>query len=169
MALRNAYAPELPEMDSFLFAPVGGEVNGIPLSVLSALARLGLDPRAEAARLSRLTSDAAASQLGRLLARLPDRPWTAPDILRIAAKLVELLPAAPKGGEGDQVTGASHGKLSSTASPRLIYLALALSGALVFAHGHVASDGHETAPPVSQADPTAPSAPMRSHFPALAP
>jgi hypothetical protein len=43
MALRNAYAPELPELDPFLFAPVGEELNGIPLSVLSALAQLGLE------------------------------------------------------------------------------------------------------------------------------
>jgi hypothetical protein len=52
MALRNVYVPVLPEMDAFLFASVGEEEKGIPLSVLSALARLGLDPRNEAARLS---------------------------------------------------------------------------------------------------------------------
>jgi hypothetical protein len=34
MALRNAYAPELPEMDRFLFASVGEEREGTPLSVL---------------------------------------------------------------------------------------------------------------------------------------
>jgi hypothetical protein len=83
MVLRTAYAPVLPEMDLFLFADVGKEVDGIPLSVLSALARLGVDPRDEAARLSRLTSKAAASQLARLFARLPDRPWTPPEIRRI--------------------------------------------------------------------------------------
>ena len=55
MPLRRAFAPMLPEFDSFLFAAVGEERDGIPLSVLSALSRLGLDPRDEAARLSRLT------------------------------------------------------------------------------------------------------------------
>ena len=65
MVLHNAYAPVLPEMDPFLFASVGEEAEGIPLSVLSALAQLGLDPRDEAARLSRLTKKIAASQLGR--------------------------------------------------------------------------------------------------------
>lgn len=52
MRLRRAYAPVMPELDSFLFASVGEEVNGVPLSVLSALTRLGFDPRDEAARLS---------------------------------------------------------------------------------------------------------------------
>jgi hypothetical protein len=163
MALRHAYVPELPELDPFLFASVGEEVNGIPLSVLSALARLGLDPRQEAARLSRLTSKAATNKLARMFARLPDRPWTSPDIRRLASRLVELLPAAPKGAEPEQVKSATHRKPSSIASRHLVYLALALSGGLVFgliAHGNVTSNGHETAPPVSQADPPTPSAPM---------
>jgi hypothetical protein len=56
MPLRRAFAPMLPEFDSFLFAAVGEERDGIPLSVLSALSRLGLDPRDEAARLSHLTN-----------------------------------------------------------------------------------------------------------------
>lgn len=86
-------------MDPFLFASVGEEIAGIPLSVLSALAQLDLDPRNEAARLSNLTREAAASQLGRLFARLPDRPWTSSEIRRIASTLVELLPTPQNGGE----------------------------------------------------------------------
>jgi hypothetical protein len=162
MVLRSAYTPVLPEMDPFLFASVGEEVEGVPLSVLSALARLGLDPRDEAARLSHLTSKAATNRLARMFARLPDRPWSPPEIRRIASRLVELLPAAPKGN--DQTTSVSNRKLSSRASRHLIYLALASLGVLVFGlivHGYVTSDGHETAPPVSQVDPSTPSAPMR--------
>jgi hypothetical protein len=103
MALRRAYAPLLPEMDSFLFACVGDEVDGIRLSVLSALARLGLDPRDEAARLACLTSEAAADQLARMIARLPNLPWTSTEIRKIASMLIELLPVVTKGGENDQV------------------------------------------------------------------
>jgi len=161
MTLRHAYAPELPEMDSFLFASVGEEIEGIPLSVMSALARLGLDPRNEAARLSRLTSKVAVNQLARMFARLPDRPWTSPEIRRIASRLVELLPAAPKNGENGQVIDAVRRKPSSITPRHLIYLALALSGALVFGLIAYGYDGHETAPPVSQADPPTSSAPMR--------
>jgi hypothetical protein len=164
MALRQAYAPELPEMDRFLFASVGEEIEGVPLSVLSALARLGLDPRNEAARLSHLTSKAAASQLGRLFARLPDRAWTSSEIRRIAKNLVELLPAAPNNGKNNQVPSTANGKFSSTASRQLTYLALVLSAALAFGlivDGSVTSGDHEIATPVSQADSIPPSVPMR--------
>ena len=164
MVLHGAYAPVLPEMDPFLFASVGEEVRGIPLSVLSALAQLGLDPRDEAVRLSNLTSEAAASQLRRLFARLPDRPWTSSEIQGIASKLVELLPTAQNGGKTDQITSANLAKLSPLASGRLIYLALALSGALalgLMANGFIASDNRETAAPVPPANSLSPSKSMR--------
>ena len=93
MSLRHAYAPMVPEFDPFLFATVGEEVDGVPLSVLSALTRLGLDPRDEAARLSRLTKEAAADQLARMIARLSSR-WTLSEARRIAAPLIERLPTS---------------------------------------------------------------------------
>ncbi len=77
MTLRRAYAPLLPEFDGFLFASVGEEADGVPLSVLSALSQLGLDPRDESARLAHLTKEAAADQLARMIARLSDRRWSA--------------------------------------------------------------------------------------------
>ena len=148
MALHSAYAPVLPEMDPFLFASVGKEIAGIPLSVLSALAQLDLDPRNEAARLSNLTREAAASQLGRLFARLPDRPWTSSEIRRIASTLVELLPTAQSDGEKNNPITSP--KTSPIASGHLIYLALALSGALAFLilQGLVASDNRDPDSPV---------------------
>src|SRR5260221_8858205 len=99
MTLRRAHAPMLPEFDAFLFATVGEEVDGVPLSVLSALARLGLDPRDEAVRLAHLTREAAAEQLARMIARLNDKRWNASEAWRIASGLVERLPmsnTAPK-------------------------------------------------------------------------
>jgi hypothetical protein len=62
MPLRVAYAPIRPEFNPFLFALVGEEVDGVPLSVLSALSRLGLDPRDEAARLSHLADEGSGSR-----------------------------------------------------------------------------------------------------------
>ena len=47
------------EFNEFLFAEIGPERNESLLTVLSALARAGLDPWQEAARLSRQTSEAA--------------------------------------------------------------------------------------------------------------
>jgi len=164
MVIHSAYAPVLPEMDPFLFACVVEEAEGIPLSVLSALAQLGLDPRNEAARLSNLTSEVAASQLGRLFARLPDRPWTSSEIRGIADKLVELLPATQNGGKNDRITSATGGKTSPTSSGHLIYLALALSGALAFgliANAFVTSDNPGAAAPVPLANSLSLSKPMR--------
>src|SRR5580693_5719620 len=102
MTLRRAYAPMLPEFDAFLFASVGEEVNGVPLSVLSALSRLDLDPRAEAARLAHLTKDAAADQLARMIARLSDRRWSAAEALRIASGLIDRLPMASAAAKDDR-------------------------------------------------------------------
>jgi hypothetical protein len=97
MPLRRAFAPMLPEFDSFLFAAVGEERDGIPLSVMSALSRLGLDPRDEAARLSHLTKEAAADQLARMIARLSDRRWPLSEARRIAGGLIERLPTSSTG------------------------------------------------------------------------
>src|SRR6267154_3351661 len=94
MPLRRAFAPMLPEFDSFLFAAVGEELDGLPLSVLSALTRLGLDPRDEAARLAHLTREAAADQLARMIARLYDQRWSTSETSRIASELIERLPTA---------------------------------------------------------------------------
>jgi hypothetical protein len=80
--------------DSFLFAPVGDETNGMALSVLSALARLDIDPWADAARLARLPKDSAIVALGQSIARLPLGTWQPADITAIATRLVELLPKA---------------------------------------------------------------------------
>jgi hypothetical protein len=125
MALRHAYAPELPEMDPFLFAFVGEEIEGIPLTVLSALSRLDVDPRREAARLSHLARDAAIDQLARMIDRLPDRHWTSLEIRRMATKLVELLPPTDEDRENAQPSGSADRTISPRASHFLIYLALA--------------------------------------------
>jgi hypothetical protein len=155
MALHQAYAPVLPEMDPFLFASMGEEVDGIPLSVLSALSRLGLDPRGEAARLSHLTRRVASDQLERMMARLPDRHWTSQEMRGIATGLVKLLPGATEAGENDQVAANIDRKTGAWGSPISIYFALALTGAVlgsIVAHSSALFDGRETAQPTSQSD-----------------
>jgi hypothetical protein len=72
------------EFDAFLFAPVDGERNGMVLSVLSALARLDVDPWREAAN-RRLTS---------LIAALPDASSTRLQPGTIADRLIALPPRA---------------------------------------------------------------------------
>jgi len=80
------------EFNDFLFAPIGEERNGMLLSVLSALARLDVDPWQEAAELARLPGEAATERLASMIAALPDGPSAPSDPRTIAARLVALLP-----------------------------------------------------------------------------
>src|ERR1035437_10208034 len=80
------------EFDAFLFAPVDDEKNGMVLSVLSALARLDVDPWQEAAELTRMPRNAANQRLTSLIAALPDAPSTRSQSDMIADRLIELLP-----------------------------------------------------------------------------
>src|SRR5262249_16652083 len=52
MTLRRPYRPLRPDLDRFLFATVGDEIDGVPLSVISALTRLVPGARAPVSRLS---------------------------------------------------------------------------------------------------------------------
>ena len=83
------------EFDDFLFAPIGEDNNGMPLSVVSALARLDVDPWVEADKLARLPGKASVVELASLIAALPDGPSARLDPRTIAAGLVALLPRRP--------------------------------------------------------------------------
>jgi hypothetical protein len=80
------------EFDDFLFARIGEEKNGMMLSVLSALARLDVDPWQEADELAQMPGEAATKRLALLIASLPDRPSAHPDPRTVADRLVALLP-----------------------------------------------------------------------------
>src|SRR3954447_10064342 len=95
MALRPLFAPLRPDLDPLLVAVVGGGRNGIPLSTISALTQLGLDPWDEAGRLAGLAKRDAVEQLTELLLRLPgpSRPL-AEEVRQIAIALIDSLPTA---------------------------------------------------------------------------
>ena len=80
------------EFDDFLFASIGDDRNDMPLSVLSALARLDIDPWQEADKLSQLPGETAIQRLASLIAALPDWPSMQLDPGTIAARLIGLLP-----------------------------------------------------------------------------
>jgi hypothetical protein len=80
------------EFDNFLLAPIGDDNNGMQLSVLSALARLNVDPWEQAATLALLPADAATRKLARMIAALPPGPTARPESTTIAARLIPLLP-----------------------------------------------------------------------------
>jgi len=84
--------------DDFLFASIGEEASGMPLSVASVLARLGTDPWVEAGRLARLPRAKATEALAAMIAEVPRPSWQPSEVPGIVARLVALLPgiaAAP--------------------------------------------------------------------------
>jgi hypothetical protein len=92
MTLRPEFTLGHSPYNAFLFAEVGEEQVGVPLTVLTALTRLGFDPWQEAARLSDLPRDAAARAFAVTIAKLPEGNWKATDSETIAARLVSWLP-----------------------------------------------------------------------------
>ncbi len=109
------------------------------LSVVSALARLDIDPWQEAARLSNLPKHLAAEAMGRLIGRLPGGRWNQSDSARIAARLVELLPrrspsslpGRAKRGRDDDLRAAPRGAWKQQA--RLWIVAAAAIAAMIVA------------------------------------
>jgi hypothetical protein len=92
MSLRRSFRPLRPDLDKFLFATVGDEINDVPLSVLSALTRVGVDPWKEAGWLSSLAQPEAVEQLARLITEVPGRFRSLPEARVMAGGLVGLLP-----------------------------------------------------------------------------
>ena len=98
-----------PKFNSFLFAAIGEDRHGMPLSVLSALARRDLDPWEEAAALANLSAEAATERLSGLIAPPQDGPSARLDPAAIAARLVVLLPSHSSSGASELGSGTALG------------------------------------------------------------
>ncbi len=117
-----------PEFNDFLYAAIGADRNGMPLSVLSALARLDVDPWEEAAELAELSKDAATRRLALLIERLPAGRWAQTDLRAIADRLIALLPR--RGSSKVSLVGEPTGLrelTSSTVAKILICTALVVT------------------------------------------
>jgi hypothetical protein len=142
MAKSAIFGSRRPEFDAFVYASIGEERNGMLLSVLSALARLDVDPWDEAAELTKMSPGAASQRLTSLIGSLPDKPSTLPEPLTIANRLVALLPrGAPLFVGPDPATirvGAAP-----TARDRYLVLAISLlvMGALFCAQWSLVNSG----------------------------
>jgi hypothetical protein len=88
----GSFASWNADFERFVYADVATEPNGMELSVLSALSRLGLDPWQEAQRLAQLPPFAAADGLAQLLRAVPAVRALRLDVKVIAERLVALLP-----------------------------------------------------------------------------
>jgi len=105
------------DLQEFLFAPVWDEKSGTPLSILSALARLGMDPWGEAARLAEMPRAGAVSALSAILARLPRSEPEVPDYSRISERLVQFL---PEGGSRHLPNTHADGSGGTTAGSAIV-------------------------------------------------
>jgi hypothetical protein len=128
-----------PEFEAFLFAPVGEDGHGMLLSVLSALARLNVDPWREAAKLAGLPVEKATERLTSLMAALPDGPSGHRDSKTIAARLVALLPRGGRPPAGSPMPVRATGRPAGLAMPSrtvllIIFLVVVLGAQYVFAH-----------------------------------
>jgi hypothetical protein len=129
MANTDAFAIQRSDLNGFLFADVGTEANGMTLSVLSTLARLGMDPWDEAGRLARQPKAKAIEGLARMIANVPSGLWPLPDATPIAARLVTLLPTRGGGGGGEAAAQTPTAHVSTIGKSLLERLPLAGKGA----------------------------------------
>ncbi len=138
MTLRPEFTLGHSPYNAFLFATVGEQEVGMPLTVLSALTRLGFDPWQEAARLAALPRETAARVFALTIAMLPEGDWKASDAEAIAARLVELLPgrAAPPIPRVD--TGGTAGRTLKVGLPMALAWGV-LAVAVVFLALHLFS------------------------------
>ena len=88
MANANVNALGQSDLNAFLYAEIGTDANGLAVTMLSVLARMGFDPWTEASKLAALPKSDAAESLTRMIARLPDSR-------AVADRLTGLLPSRP--------------------------------------------------------------------------
>ncbi|MEJ1962310.1 MAG: hypothetical protein WDO56_12500 [Gammaproteobacteria bacterium] len=156
--------------DAFLFAPIGEDGNGLSLSVVSALARMDLDPWQEAATLAGLPADAAAHKLAALFSALPDQLLSERSRDTTAARLISLLPRPADSPVGSLVgspatpTGTSHPTDSRIGTSTLLFALymLVLLASQFFMSRHdspTPDDGAHAAPSASSPAQKSPPAP----------
>jgi hypothetical protein len=130
------------EFDAFLFASVGEDRNGLPLSIISLLGRMDLDPWQEAASLAGLPGEAAVQKLASLLAALPVPSLNQADPETIATRLIALLPRRTD----PQARGPGTLRVGATVHPRIVMHAILFAIWLIWLLGITAvSARHDVA------------------------
>jgi len=129
MTRSASISPLGPEFNDFLFAPIGEERNGMLLSVLSALARLDVDPWQEAAELAQLPRQTATQRLASLIAALPDGPSAHLDPGSIAARLIVLLPRGAGSNIASRETLLNDGALTNSRTIMYVIIMAFMLGA----------------------------------------
>jgi hypothetical protein len=137
------------EFDAFLFATVDEEKNGMLLSVLSALARLGVDPWQEAAKLAQLPEETATRRLTTLLEALPDAAPVHRDPVTVAARLIGLLPHVAEPVGSSNPAGAGVATKPSATLIWTIVVMLFMSAQWIAASHQPPASGADVSAPIS--------------------
>jgi hypothetical protein len=85
--------PNTSNLEAFLFSDIGIQQNEMPLTILSLLARAGLDPWVEAERLSHMSKPEAISSMVARISRAPASCRRHADVRELAKRLVARLPS----------------------------------------------------------------------------
>ena len=126
----------------FLFAPICEEANGMRLSVLSALARMDVDPWEEATRLAAMPKAIAERTLVSTLDQVLGKSCHRSETEVIAARLVQLL---PQRGEGATVAQTETARVGAQRTYWLVWLGFALAISLLSPRHQVTDAGGSTA------------------------
>jgi len=125
------------DLNDFLFSPIANDANGMHLTVLSVLARSGVDPWTEAASLAALTREGAMQKIAQLLAGVPNGPLPGDQTESLAARLVTQLHSrsAPRLKPVASIATVSRGdevpQLSFSALPMRIKFAVYVVAVLI--------------------------------------
>jgi hypothetical protein len=132
------------EFNDFLFASIGADATGTYLTVVSALARLDLDPWTEAADLARMPGGLATQKLAALISRFPEILPVRVDSTKIAARLTALLPGTLGGKTPAPGLGvpAVHAAAQTLMAPRFIFLLMSISLSVMLATQLIVAQGH---------------------------
>jgi hypothetical protein len=124
------------DFDAFLYAQIGEDSSGLPLSVLSALARMDLDPWKEAGELAALPAEAATRRLASLLGALPDESLGNCDRTNVATRLIALLRLRPRSRQTRPTLPAFKAIDLTQVQPRIYALAFVLCFLLFLLFSH---------------------------------
>ena len=127
---RGMTAPLRTDLNDFLFARIADDAKGMHVTVLSVLARSGVDPWDEAAELAELSRESATQKLVSVLANVPNGPLPGADTATTASRLVALL--HPVARPRVATAGATLSRAAVAAQPTRVKLAIYYLLALIF-------------------------------------
>ena len=119
------------------------------LSVLSALARLDLDPWLEAANLARMPKETATERMIALIAALPDTFSGQQESAMVAARLITLLPRRKSNGPSRVMAPGGAAAVNSRTIFFVILMAFLLAAQLFMAGRQLPAQADRASAPAS--------------------